>query len=304
MNRIHLFTSIALVSFVSLLPAQDQVSTESPKAKEEGQSYQDIVSEIANKDDRDARDYAIFAASTWELGRRAKQSGEAIPDSSIHDAIDAVEEGRQLDAAETDWDKLREELEALLVKPEQQSQQQQDAQNQQQQQNQDGQSQEGQQGQGEQQQSQDQNGNQQQQPNSDKQQQSSQNADQQSDQEQQAGEKSQEAQSDPQQGSDGDASEQRQDGAQMGDLSEQIDPQNLNFADGGEASADMDQPQNEMQTLGGQQGEKQKVDADKAAVMQMLDQLRQQDDPGKLFMILQEAQSGEKKQQQPNAKDW
>src|ERR1019366_8539215 len=92
-----------------------------------------IVGRLSARDVRTARDWAAFARETVTWGRHIQDDQRAVPEGPVRDALTAVELGSALDKKTGDWDKLREELEALLRKPEEKKQNQQQQQKQQQQ---------------------------------------------------------------------------------------------------------------------------------------------------------------------------
>lgn len=101
-----------------------------------------IVGRLAVADERTARDWADFGHETVTWGSRLQSSQQPVPEGPVRDALAAAELGARLDPKTTDWPKLREELEALLKKPEppkqdQKEDQQKQDQQQQKQQNQD-----------------------------------------------------------------------------------------------------------------------------------------------------------------------
>jgi len=124
----------ALLAFGLLLaglcvatPLRAQDNPAAPLAK--------IVGRLSAKDVRTARDWAEFARETVTWGHHVQEDQRAVPEGPVRDALTAVNLGSALDKKTGDWDKLREDLEALLRKPDQKKQDQQ--QQNQQQQNQD-----------------------------------------------------------------------------------------------------------------------------------------------------------------------
>jgi len=93
-----------------------------------------IIGRLSAKDQPTARDWAELARETVSWGQHLQDDQHAVPEPPVQDALAAVDLGSALDSHTADWPKLREDLEALLKKPEQQKQNQQQ---QQQQQNQD-----------------------------------------------------------------------------------------------------------------------------------------------------------------------
>jgi len=125
------------------------------------------VARLAAKDAVTAKDYAELAQTTVTFGQRLKTGQQPAPEGVIRDGLAAVDRGEKLDAKAADWPRLRQELEALLDKPEppkpDEQQQQQDQQQKDQQQKQDQQNQHNQDQQKQQQQDQPQSEQQQQQ---------------------------------------------------------------------------------------------------------------------------------------------
>lgn len=122
------------------------------------------VARLAAKDGISAKDFSELAQTTITYGQRLKTGQQPAPEGVVRDGLAAVDRGEKLDARAADWPRLRQELEALLEKPEppkqdeqqqqQQDQQQKDQQQKQDQQNQDQQQQQQDQSQSEQQQQQ------------------------------------------------------------------------------------------------------------------------------------------------------
>ena len=96
-----------------------------------------IVGRLSALDDRSARDWAEMARETVTWGRHQQDDQRPVPEGPVRDALAAVGLGSALDAKAADWGKLREELGALLKKPEEQKQDQQKQQQKQDQQKQD-----------------------------------------------------------------------------------------------------------------------------------------------------------------------
>ncbi len=227
-------------------------------------AFDKFVGEIAEKEDRAATDYRQMAEGTLSIAQQGQQAGQMLPPPVIHDALDAVEAGRALNPIAADWDELQRLLEELLEQQEQQQQEQQSDSSQE---------------------------------NGDESQESQEGQDQQQNDQQGSEGEQQDSQEDGQGEKDDSQSQNNQDGAQVGDLGEQEQPEiKLSQGEPGE--------EREMQSVGGQDKPEQQIAAENAAILQKLEQLKQQDDPSKLFQILQEAQTGEKSQPQPNAKDW
>lgn len=279
-------------------PQEQQVPQLQPEVQ--GMTLPDYIGTIVAQDEISAQDYHNMAQGTMDVAMAVMQSGEKMPEPPLRDALDAVAAGRELDPTIPDWDDIEQRLLDLLNPPPQDQQQQQNQDQQQEgdpsesQENQEGQDGDQQErGEGEQSESENQEGGEQQdqEGQSEDGQKSEQNQD--GSQEQQSGEE----------GGDEEAAEaqQTQDGAQMGELDQDQEEQNVQLD---ESAGDQESSSEDMQSVGGQQTTGEPVNAETAALKQMLDKLKQQDEPGKLYQILQEAQSGGQKKQQPNAKDW
>ncbi len=137
-------------------------STVAPLAK--------VVGRLSATDARSAEDWSELGHETVIWGSHIQSEQQPVPEGPVRDALAAVDAGSALDAKATDWKKLREDLEALLEKPEEQKQKPN------QQQNQDQKNQDQQQKQDQQQQSDQQKSDQQQQQDQKNQQQQKQNA--------------------------------------------------------------------------------------------------------------------------------
>lgn len=224
-----------------------------------------IVSRLSAADTRTARDWAELARETATWGSRLLSEQQSVPEGPVHDALSAVDVGSKLDPKVADWRKLREELEALLKKPEEEKQQQK-----QEQQNKD---------------------DQQQQQNKDQQKQDPQKQD-----------KSGQPQSSPPDRKD---SSQKQDPQKDESKPPPSDPSGESaFGDMNKKDPPPPPPQN-MQKVGGTPEKKDEprepLDPALALPMQKLDQLRNQDSPAQLFQLME----GDKKQpQKKSGKNW
>lgn len=302
MKRIQISLLLFLAGPLFTLQAQTPPAT--PENPGSSMTFRDLVVRVSEKDNPEAEDYLMLAQGTAQVGQFMMQQGSPIPESAIRDGIDAVDTGRQLNENAADWNSLQEQLEKLLEQSQnQQSQQGQGDQDQQQQeqQNQNQESQQNDQGdsqnQDQQQQEQQDGSQQEQQEQGDGQQQSQDGSDQQGDDSQQQSDSQQNGEQ--KEGEQQNQAKQDKESTRMGELSdEQL--QNLQLSQG-EGQGE-ENPQ-DMQTVGGQEGTPEKMDAERAALMQMLYQLKQQDDPSRLNQLLQEAQ-GIQPKQQPNEKDW
>ena len=228
-----------------------------------------IVSRLAGAELRTARDWAELGRETVSWGSRLQSEQQPVPEGPVQDALAAVGLGTKLDAKAADWKKLREELEALLQKPDEDKQDKEDKQDQQ---NQDDQKQD--------QQKQDQQ----------------KKSDQQKKQDQQDQQKSKSDQKDssPQEQPPQDAKPPEpnpQGESAFGDMNKKDEPppppppENTQKVGGApEKTAEPPPP----------------VDPSLALPMQKLEQLRNQDSPAQLFQLME----GEKKPTKKTGKDW
>ncbi len=83
-----------------------------------------IVGRVAAAAARTARDWSELGHETVIWGSHLQGEQQPVPEGPVRDALAAVATGAKLDAKATDWEKLRQELEALLQKPEDQKQKQ------------------------------------------------------------------------------------------------------------------------------------------------------------------------------------
>ncbi len=230
-----------------------------------------IVSRLSESPNRTARDWAELGRETVTWGSRLQSSQEAVPEGPVRDALAAVDLGEQLDTKTADWPKLREELEALLTKPEDQQQQQQ-------QQNQDDQ----------------------QKQDSQKQDQSKQDQSKEGEQQQQSSDSSD--RSNPSNPSD----ENQKNDPQRNDQQKSADEQESAFGDmKDQQPPPPPPPPQETQKVGGvperKEGDPPPPDPALALPLQKLDQLKSQDSPAELFKLME----GDKNQTpRTRTKDW
>ncbi len=251
-----------------------------PAAPPASEALSKIVGRLATSPAPAARDWAELGRETVTWGSKLQSEQQTIPEGPVRDALAAVDVGSKLDAKTADWPKLREELEALLKKSEEQKQDQQkkqDDQNKQDQQNKD-QDQQNQDQQNKDQQKQDQKKSDQKQSKDQKDQQSQEKQDQQQKQDQQ------DAKPDDQ---------QKQGDSAFGDMKDKPQP------------PPPPQPDPGTQKVGGQPErkpvEQQAPDPSLALPLQKLEQLRNQDSPAHLFQLME----GEKKPApKTKGKDW
>lgn len=227
-----------------------------------------IVTRLAAADNRTARDWAELGRETATWGSKLQSEQQPVPEGPVRDALQAVGLGAKLDAKATDWPKLREELEALLKKSDEDKDQKKDDQNKDdQQQDQD-------------QKDQDQKSDQQKQDKSGKQKKEQSSKDQKDSAEKQ----------DPSEKQDGKPEEQKPQGeSAFGDMNKKDEPP-------------PPPPPQSTQKVGGEKKEEQPQTTDPALALplQKLDQLRNQDSPAQLFQLME----GERKGTKKPAKDW
>ena len=77
-----------------------------------------VIGRLAGADQRSARDWADLGRETLAWGGRLQTEQQPVPEGPVRDALAAVDLGAKLDPKVTDWPKLREDLNALLKKPE------------------------------------------------------------------------------------------------------------------------------------------------------------------------------------------
>ncbi len=209
-----------------------------------------LVTRLAEKPGLDAKDCAEMAQTTLTYAERLKSAQQPPQESVVRDALQAVDLGEKLDSKAADWPNLRQQLEDLLKREEEQKQDEQK----QDQQNEDQQKQDQQQ-----QQNQEQN---QQQQSQDQQQNDQQKQDDQQSQDQQNQKQQQEA---------------------FGDMKEQQQSQDQ------EPNPQPPPPQPGTQKVGGQKEEKspEQANPELAMPLQKLEQVRNQDSPAKLQQLMQ-----------------
>lgn len=210
-----------------------------------------IVGRLSQLPSPAARDWAELARETVFWGQRLQSGQQPVPAGPVRDALAAVDLGAALEAGAADWPKLREELEALLQKSDEPPPPPENQPQNQEQQKQDRQNQDRQQ------------------------------------QDQEQGRPEKEKPSDPQSGSPG---EQEQPDAKP-DSPGQPPNQPRESAFGDMQQDVPPPPSSETQKVGGapepKPGEPAQTDPALAVPLQKLDQLRNQDSPGRLFQLLQ-----------------
>lgn len=220
-----------------------------------------IVTRLAAAPDRSGRDWAELARETVTWGQRLQSGQQPVAPGPVNDALAAVAAGSALDPKTADWPKLREELNALLQKPDEK--------------NQDDKNQE--------------------QENKD---QKDKNQSQDKNQKQQEKNKSSDDKSDPSQDQKNDPSKNPDDNNERKDSPDNPDSKPQEGKNGQKAFGDMkDQtqpppppPEGDTQQVGGNPDKKPadaNADPSLAMPLQKLEQLRNQDSPAKLFKLMQ-----------------
>lgn len=117
-NRIpHTGKIGALAALVLLSAIACPVSGFGAESAPELSTLGKIVNRLSNQPQPAGRDWAEFAHETVFWGRKLQSEQQTVTEGPVRDALAAVELGAALDAGVTDWSKLREDLEALLQKP-------------------------------------------------------------------------------------------------------------------------------------------------------------------------------------------
>ena len=255
--------------------------TATPPGEESGPTLGEVIASIAEKEAHEPSDYEQFAQMTLQLGQSAMQQGQRIPDPSIWDGIHAVDAGHSINPLQTDWVSLREELEKLLEKPPEEQQQNQENQDQDQSENSEDPNESGE-------------------PNSD----SEQNGEDSDSQEQENSDQPSEENQEPQENESGE--EQSQTSEQEGEQQQQQQSESLGDMNESEETPQLDQQPKEEQTqVGGTEQQLPPRSAKQAMTLQQLEQLKQQDKPGALHMMLQNAERDENAPPpQKLKKDW
>lgn len=81
-----------------------------------------LVGRLAEKPDLSAKDCAEMAQTTLTYAERVKSAQQHPAEPVVRDALQAVDLGEKLDAKAADWPKLRQQLEELLKRDDQQKQ--------------------------------------------------------------------------------------------------------------------------------------------------------------------------------------
>jgi Ca-activated chloride channel family protein len=269
----------ALLAFAFLLAAlvsPSRIEAEEATTAPAPVPLSKIVGRLATQPQTSAQDWAEFAQETVLWGSRLKSAQQPVPEGPVRDALTAVDLGSKSNTKTADWPKLREQLQALLEKPEEQKKDQQDQQK-------------------NQEQSQDQKDQKQNQQKNDQQKQ---------DQQKQEDEKK--SSPDPSQSQDQDSSKNSPDKDPANSKKEPSSQNNDSaFGDMKNQEKPPSPPPENTQQVGGApkrpEGEQPPLDPSLALPLQKLDQLRNQDSPAELFKMME----GEK---QPTTnkktKDW
>ena len=286
---ILVFVCIAF-SQLSLAQLGSPPSLATDNGEPEGPTIGEVIASIAEKPSREAADFEQLAQMTLQLGQAALQQGQRIPDPSIWDGIHAVDAGEAIAPMHADWNALRTELEKLLEDPPQQEEQNQQE-NQEQQQDQNSEEQESENN--EQSDSNNQDSEQGDNQESSDQQNSEQNGDQESPQEDQQEQNG----SEQQQQNGNENGQQSQQQERIGDMDESADSPELD-------QERSQEPKQETREVGGEPSEQTPRSAKQAMTLQQLEQLKQQDKPGALHMLLQNGERSDKPADRKLQKDW
>jgi len=233
-----------------------------------------LVGRLSVAEKPSGSDWAEFARETVTWGSRLQSEQQSVPEGPVRDALAAVDAGSTTDPRKADWPKLREELNALLKKPEEKKDDKKDEQK-------------------------DDKSDQDQQ-NQDKKKQDQKKSDQSQDdkkddqQKKQQSEKSEDQKNDPSQPKN------------QSDKPEDKPPGDSAFGDmQNKPPAPPPPPHDNMQKVGGAPERKDQppppTDPALALPLQKLDQLKNQDSPAQLFQLMEgERKTGPKK----TGKDW
>lgn len=236
-------------------------------AKPEPTPLAKIVGRLSSLATPTGRDWAELGRETVTWGSKLLSAQQTVPEGPVRDALAATELGERLDPKTADWPKLREELEALLQKSDEQKEQEQ------------------QQEKNDEQQKQDQ----------DKQKQ---------DQEKSDSKKEQDPSGEPQDQQKQDPQKQDDPAQKNESPADQKPPGESAFGDMDKKEEPPPPPEENTQKVGGApdvpQEQKEQTDPALALPLQKLDQLRDQDSPAELFQMME----GEKKASKKTGKDW
>jgi Ca-activated chloride channel family protein len=107
----------AVLALVFIIGAARPISVIAAETAPELSTLGKIVSRLSSQAQPSGRDWAEFARETVFWGQKLQSVQQPVTEGPVHDALAAVELGAALDAQIADWPKLRENLEALLQKP-------------------------------------------------------------------------------------------------------------------------------------------------------------------------------------------
>lgn len=79
-----------------------------------------VVGRLSAQDTRTAADWSELARTTVTYGQHLQTAQQPVPENPVRDALAAVDAGAGLDPRAADWAQLRQDLEALLKKSDQQ----------------------------------------------------------------------------------------------------------------------------------------------------------------------------------------
>ena len=228
-----------------------------------------IVGRLSATEQRTARDWAELGRETVTWGSRLQSEQQQVPEGPVRDALSAVTLGTKLDAKVADWPKLREELEALLKKSDDDKQQDQKDQQDQQ----------------------------------DKKDQQQQKQDQQK-KDQKSKQQKQDSSGQPQDQKDKNDPAEKEDQKQDAKPPEPKPQGESAFGDMNKKDPPPPPPPESTQKVGGNHEKKdqppEQVDPSLALPLQKLDQLRNQDSPAQLFQLME----GERKTVKKTGKNW
>jgi len=256
-----------LIAFLAFNPARAEDAAPAP---EPSAMLGRIVGRISAQDHAGALDWAELGQQTLTWGRQLQSSQQPVPPGPVRDALAAVNSGATLDPHAADWPTLRSNLEALLRKPEDQK-------------NKDQQKQQSQQ----KDQQKDQQKQQQEQPKEQKQ-----------NQQQNQAQQKQDQQNQPQQG-------QGQKPADYHPFQPQQPPKSGQPKNSGEKPS-REPPSGDTQRVGGTAGKKERDpargDPSLAIPLQKLEQVRSQDSPAQLYQMIENHEP--RPASTGNGKDW
>jgi Ca-activated chloride channel homolog len=117
-RALKLTANTAALLFVLGLIQPNPLRSQEPSAKPELSPLGKIVGRISEQSENTGRDWAELARETVTWGQKLQTEKHPVTEGPVRDALVAVNQGSKLDPTTADWDTLRKELEALLIKPE------------------------------------------------------------------------------------------------------------------------------------------------------------------------------------------